>query len=98
MVFCALVFFVEISVKKNFNQLLEQIHLKIFLTVLGFINWNYREKNRNYQMKMPKNRFLACFHIMSKKIEKLEFSKKTFKEFLWKTSDNLNLLKTKLHE
>ena len=82
MVFCALVFFIEISVKKNFNRLLEQLYIKVFYG-FGFLKLKLpRKKTRNYQIKMPKNPFLACFPIMSKKIEKLEFSKKAFKKFL----------------
>ena len=85
MVFCALVFFIEISVKKNFNRLLEQLYMKVVLRFRVFeTETTAKKKTRNYQIKMPTNPFLACFHIMSKKIEKMEFSKKSFQEIFVK--------------
>ena len=67
MVFCVLVFFIEICVKK-FQPIIRTTLYTIFFNGFGFLKLKLpRKKNRNYQKTMPKNRFLACFHIMSKK-------------------------------
>ena len=49
MVFCVLVFFIEICVKK-FQPIIRKTLYTIFLTVSGFWNWNYQEKKQ----KLPK--------------------------------------------
>ena len=83
MVFSVLVFFFEICVKK-FQPIIRTTLYTIFFNGFGFLKLKLpRKKNRNYQKKMPKNRFLACFHIMSKKKlkKKFKFSKKLLRSF-----------------
>ena len=54
MVFCVLVFFIEICVKK-FQPIIRTTLYTIFLRVSGFWNWNYREKNQKLPKETGKN-------------------------------------------
>ena len=73
-VFCDLVFFIEISVKKRDSIIRTALSEKICLLFRVFETETIEKQTRNYQKKLPKNWFLAYFHIII--IEKNEIVNK----------------------
>ena len=84
---------------KSFDRLLEQLYLKFFFYVFGFLKLKQpRKKPEKTKGNCQKIGFLHAFTSWDLiKLKKRWNFQKKFKKFLWETSNILKLFETKLH-
>ena len=98
MVFCVLVFLIEICVKKFQPIIRTTLYTNFFKRFRIFETETTEKKTETTKRKRQKIGFKHFFTSWVKKNwKKNEIFKKNFQEALRKTSDNLKLLKTKPH-